>query len=288
MIKLFVSDMDGTLLNAEHMISDKTAAAVRKLEEAGIEFVIATGRTYASAKPLLQMHNIQGEMINLNGAAIYSDSGELVHSIPLNSQIIQDMFTYLNEANINYSLMTAREFYTHDVEGFLNRMTRFFDEQTVEILTDIHTKSADSSDAQFLADMDFLRDLKDYTLTHHNPPLKLMVLSPDTRELEAFRDRFEENPLIDITSSSPDNLEITSHLAQKGLAVENYAAKRGYSMDEVLTIGDSLNDRSMLQMAGHSYAMANASAEVKAMAKEIAPSHREDGVAWVIEQILAN
>lgn len=280
--------MDGTLLNAEHMISDKTAAAVRKLEEAGIEFVIATGRTYASAKPLLQMHNIQGEMINLNGAAIYSDSGELVHSIPLNSQIIQDMFTYLNEANINYSLMTAREFYTHDVEGFLNRMTRFFDEQTVEILTDIHTKSADSSDAQFLADMDFLRDLKDYTLTHHNPPLKLMVLSPDTRELEAFRDRFEENPLIDITSSSPDNLEITSHLAQKGLAVENYAAKRGYSMDEVLTIGDSLNDRSMLQMAGHSYAMANASAEVKAMAKEIAPSHREDGVAWVIEQILAN
>lgn len=288
MIKLFVSDMDGTLLNAEHMISDKTAAAVRKLEEAGIEFMIATGRTYASAKPLLQMHNIQGEMINLNGAAIYSDSGELVHSIPLNSQIIQDMFTYLNEANINYSLMTAREFYTHDVEGFLNRMTRFFDEQTVEILTDIHTKSADSSDAQFLADMDFLRDLKDYTLTHHNPPLKLMVLSPDTRELEAFRDRFEENPLIDITSSSPDNLEITSHLAQKGLAVENYAAKRGYSMDEVLTIGDSLNDRSMLQMAGHSYAMANASAEVKAMAKEIAPSHREDGVAWVIEQILAN
>ncbi|AXY26641.1 hypothetical protein CL176_11890 [Suicoccus acidiformans] len=288
MIKLFVSDMDGTLLNAEHMISDKTAAAVRKLEEAGIEFMIATGRTYASAKPLLQMHNIQSEMINLNGAAIYSDSGELVHSIPLNSQIIQDMFTYLNEANINYSLMTAREFYTHDVEGFLKRMTRFFDEQTVEILTDIHTKSADSSDAQFLADMDFLRDLKDYTLTHHNPPLKLMVLSPDTRELEAFRNRFEENPLIDITSSSPDNLEITSHLAQKGLAVENYAAKRGYSMDEVLTIGDSLNDRSMLQMAGHSYAMANASAEVKAMAKEIAPSHREDGVAWVIEQILAN
>src|SRR5699024_2721597 len=56
--------------------------------------------------------------------------------------------------------------------------------------------------------------------------------------------------------------------------------------EDVATIGDSLNDRSMLQMAGHSYAMDNASPEVKAMAKFIAPSHREDGVAVVIEEIL--
>src|SRR5699024_12560543 len=91
---------------------------------------------------------------------------------------------------------------------------------------------------------------------------------------------------LDSTSSGPDNLAVTHSKAQKGFAVAEYAASSGIAMEDVATIGDSLNERSMLQTAGHSYAMDNASPELKEMAKFIAPSHREDGVAVVIEEIL--
>ena len=92
---------------------------------------------------------------------------------------------------------------------------------------------------------------------------------------------------LDVTSSAADNIEVTHINAQKGLAVEAYAQSQGYTLDEVATIGDSLNDRSMLQMAKHSYAMDNAPDHIKAMAQNIAPANTIDGVAIILEQLIA-
>lgn len=281
MIKLFVSDLDGTLLNEKHVISPTTASAIKKLQQKDIEFMVATGRTFSTAKPLLQVHDINCQMINLNGAAVYDAQGKAQGSIPLEIETVYDLFTYLSASQTNYSVMTQDNFYVSDKNNFIKRLERMFHGLTQE-----NDPQGGTSAAQFIGEVDYVKELNEYEIAEDDLPLKLMILSQSSQKLLQFRKTFAEHQDIDITSSSIDNLEITHHHAQKGLAVKKYAESNGYTMDEVATIGDSLNDRSMLQMARYSYAMDNASQNVKAMAKYIAPSHREDGVAQVIENIL--
>lgn len=281
MIKLFVSDLDGTLLNENHMISDYTAQAVKTLQDRGIEFMVATGRTFSSAKPLLAMQDINCEMINLNGAAVYDRIGNTKSSIPLLNQSFKDMHRFLLDEKVNYSIMTESKLYVEDRDQFINRIRKIVNAVPLN-----KGKGEESSLSQFLGDLEYLRNVEEFELAEDNQPLKLMVMSDTIDKLVYFKESFGTYQDIDITSSSADNLEITHSKAQKGLAVEKYAQAKGLSMDQVATIGDSLNDRSMLQMAGHSYAMDNASDEVKSMAKYIAPSHQEDGVAKVIHNIL--
>lgn len=287
MVKLFVSDMDGTLLNEEHVISERTANAIRKIQQSGIEFVIATGRAYNSARPMLDAHKIRCKMINLNGAAVYDLNGNIETKIQLEVDTVHAMLKHLDETNTNYSIMTEQYFYVDDKESFTKRLEGLLRKLQIEVNTNIQTDDAHSSDAQFIHEMDFIRGMDEFTFNGESTPLKFMVFGePSDNKLAHFKELFGNYDDLDITSSSPDNLEITHSKAQKGFAVEAYANSRGISMEDVATIGDSLNDRSMLQMAGHSYAMENASPEVKAMAKFMAPSHRHDGVAQVIEAII--
>ncbi|XJS10597.1 Cof-type HAD-IIB family hydrolase [Aerococcaceae bacterium WGS1372] len=287
MVKLFVSDMDGTLLNEQHVISERTAKAIKKLQQAGIEFVIATGRAYNSARPLLEAHKILCKMINLNGAAVYDQVGNIQTKIPLNTQTVHDILNYLDETQTEFSIMTDKFFYVNDKEAFTQRLTQMLRKLEIEKHTTIKTDDAYSSDAQFIHELNYVKDMKDFAFTDETTALKFMIFgTPADGKLHNFKNHFTNYDDLDITSSSPDNLEVTHSKAQKGFAIEAYAKSRGISMEDVATIGDSLNDRSMLQMAGHSYAMDNASDEVKSMAKYIAPSHREDGVAKVIEDII--
>lgn len=287
MVKLFVSDMDGTLLNEEHVISDRTAQAVKKLQQHGIEFVIATGRAYNSAYPLLEAHKIHCKMINLNGAAVYDQAGNIERKIPLNIDTVKDILDYVKKTNTEFSIMTDKHFYVQDIEAFTERLTQMVRKLEIETHTTTQTDDAYSSDAQFIHELNYIRSMDDFDINNETSTLKFMIFgTASDNKLNDFKDFFANYSDLDITSSGPDNLEVTHSQAQKGFAVETYAQSRGISMEDVLTIGDSLNDRSMLQMAGHSYAMDNASPEVKAMAKYIAPSHREDGVAQVIEELI--
>ncbi len=279
MIKLFVSDMDGTLLNGQHVISSANAQAIRDLEKAGIEFLIATGRSYNSAAPLLKMHDLTAKMITLNGATFNEKDGSIKYTHTLASSDINEMIQYAQDHQLDYSLMTPEEYYLNDYQEFIDRIEAHMQLSQTDI-------DDQSSTSQFIVDTSFVHPVEDYNPDAELPICKIMILSTDEEAKQQFIKQFNDYPDLDITSSAPDNLEITSNKAQKGLALEDYAAENGYSLNEIVTIGDSLNDRSMLQMAHYSFAMENASDEVKSLANYQAPHHNEDGVAKVIHDIL--
>lgn len=268
--------MDGTLLNANHLISDKNAASIKKLQSKGIEFMIATGRTFHSAKPFLDMHQIDCEMINLNGAAIYSKNGQLLKSIPMDNKLTHSMISYCQNNNIGYSIMDANYLFVQNRQAFIEHFSAFIS----------HDKEASITDAQFINDIKYIRDISEYNFSKHNQVLKMMILSENTEILNKFHQTFDSNPSLDITSSGPDNLEVTHALAQKGLAIEDYVKDKGWTMNQVVTIGDSLNDRSMIEMAGFGYVMDNASDQVKELSNLRAPHHDKDGVSFVIEELI--
>ena len=287
MIKLFVSDLDGTLLNGKHVVSPENAQAIRDLEAAGIEFLVATGRSYNSAAPLLEMHGLSPKMITLNGATFIETDGSIRYTHTLDTSEIKDILMYAVEHNLEYSIMTPEDYYLANYEEFIERIAKHVEEAKAEMDEDDPDYDDTTSTSQFLVDTSYVHDISEYDPNMELPICKIMILSSDETAKEEFLNTFDENPNIDITSSSPDNLEITNIKAQKGLALEEYAIEQGYTLNEIVTIGDSLNDSSMLQMATYSFAMENASPQVKSLTNYEAPHHNENGVAKVIADVIS-
>jgi Cof subfamily protein (haloacid dehalogenase superfamily) len=121
---------------------------------------------------------------------------------------------------------------------------------------------------------------------HGNEIYKIFGSSMNHLKLEQAREALKEIPNIAVSSSGAGNLEITSIHAQKGIAVERYANSKGISMENVMVIGDSYNDLSMMERAGHAVAMGNANADIKAACKTVTTTNEHDGVGLAIEAIL--
>lgn len=279
MIKLFAADMDGTLLGADHQISPRTVQAIKDLESAGIEFMIATGRDYYSSQWLLKDTGITSRRINLNGAAIYDRDGSLLYSQPMDTDVTFDFMKYLDKQRIEFMVMGGSYFYVADVDEFFRRINSFTGQDHSNDDRD------DITNAQLAQQFGNVKSLEEWN-PDQETPFKMLVVSSQKDQLDRVRFEWRDHDLLDITSSGPDNLEITHRDAQKGLALKRYISNKDYGLDQVATIGDSLNDRSMLEMTHYSYAMANAPENIKKIANYQAPANYEDGVAQVIESIL--
>ena len=117
---------------------------------------------------------------------------------------------------------------------------------------------------------------------------KVFLYSNDLEMLEKISKKLEKNKKLAVASSFKTNLEITAVEAQKGPVLKQYIESLGYTMDEVMVLGDSLNDYSMLSMDfGATVAMENAMPEVKTVSKYITKSNEEFGVAYAIYGVLA-
>ena len=116
---------------------------------------------------------------------------------------------------------------------------------------------------------------------------KIFIFAEDVELLGKLSDELRENPAIAVASSFVYNQEITAVEAQKGPVLKEYIESLGYTMDEVMVLGDSMNDYSMISMDfGATVAMGNAVPEIKEAAKYITKSNKEFGVAYAIDQVL--
>ena len=128
---------------------------------------------------------------------------------------------------------------------------------------------------------------------------KIMLFAPNrerTTAIECLRKLSDEIaakfPEIKVTASTWNNLELNIKTAHKGNALKRFAEHLGFGLENCMAFGDGMNDFTMVEAAGLGIAMANAEPEVKRVAKWIAPSNDEDGVAaglekWVLCQPLS-
>ena len=116
---------------------------------------------------------------------------------------------------------------------------------------------------------------------------KIFVFCCDTEVLREIEQKLQKNERLAVASSYVNNLEITDARAQKGPVLKNYIESLGYTMEEVMAFGDSMNDYSMLSMDfGATVAMGNSEPEIIKAAKYMTKSNEEDGVAYAIEEML--
>jgi len=286
MIKLIASDMDGTLLNDKMQVSDGNAQAIRDAKAAGIEFMVATGRGLTEAQPLLAAQDLHPAFITLNGAQVYDEANQLVVDIPLSQAMTDLVIADLKTRKIYFELVTNQGIYS---DSKVSRIQNVAD-LLVNLNPDTSYKIAVALAAARLELMN-INYVDDYAPLLQTPGLQVMKIiafsSAGQAVLAEPKRVFTATKELIVTSSSANNIEINNIHAQKGSALAEFAQQRGIAMTEVMTLGDNLNDESMIRQAKYGVAMGNAVPAIKDIAWGQTTTNIEDGVAKAIYRAIA-
>lgn len=285
MIKVIASDLDGTLLNEHHALSKKTSDVIKKAQEKGLRFIIATGRAFKQVEQITEEHGITCDYLVSSGAEVRTPEKEIVFSGHMQMKDCENVYEVLKEYTVPFVFNTTECDYCIGTiesmeENVLNHIFAF--NQTVsreEIKKSPMYKGmiAKTRVVPTFADLEVLEP----------KIIKIFIFTKNLEILGEIQKRLETNPKIAVASSFANNLEITDVAAQKGPVLKRYIESLGYTMDEVMVFGDSMNDYSMLSMDfGATIAMENGDAKVKSVAKYVTKSNIEDGVAYAIEKLL--
>lgn len=286
MIKLVASDMDGTLLNNHMHISEKNRASILNLQEKGIRFIIATGRDYDQAAPLLKEQGIRCPIIALNGAKFYDEDGKEEFSHPIPTSDVTRILTMLKEKDIHAEIATSEGIFSDSKSERLNAFASVVQELNSEVTFEEAVRISEEE-----ADKLRIKFVDSYDPILNNSNIRIFKISAYTAETPASLIPVRKQLLntysqLAITSFHESNLEINHLDAQKGPVLSSYAKKMGLQANEVMAIGDNLNDVSMLKWAKHSVAMMNGLPEVKKMARHVTSSNEDNGVSKAIERLV--
>ncbi|WP_055552258.1 Cof-type HAD-IIB family hydrolase [Streptomyces kanamyceticus] len=273
--RMIATDLDGTLLRDDKSVSDRTVAALAAAEEAGIEVFFVTGRPARWMNVVSDHVHGHGLAICGNGAAVVDLHGgpgahRFVKLRELEREIALDVVRRLRAAAPGTSFAIERTGGLHHEETY----PPLHMEPAESVAPAEKLLAADSVGAA-VADQPVLK-----VLAHHPD------LAPDEFLVVA---RAAIGDRATVTRSSPSALlEISGPGVSKASTLELCCAERGIAPEEVVAFGDMPNDIEMLTWAGTSYAMGNAHPDVIAAASGRTVANNEDGVAVVIEQILAD
>lgn len=290
MIKVIVSDLDGTLLKRFKGLSERNRLAVISAQKMGIKFAIATGRGFDSTHQFIEQLELKeygGYMILNNGQRFIDvkNNQEEVLSI-ITKEAAQKAFLIAQSHDLQmvmdgdqglafYSPKNMRVY--RDIYLFLIRLLPHFR----VLFSRIHIFALfgflKSQKVKLLSSLeDINEDYDKIGFTHFKHQLDA---SMETL-IQAF------NGELEVMRVSENWLDLSPKGTTKLVGILKLIEKEGIQEDEVLVLGDSENDATLLQHFKHSYAMGNASKEIKALAHFEALSNVEDGVAQVIESLV--
>ncbi len=261
MIKLVVSDMDGTLLNTEKRLPSDFEQTYKSLQEQGIQFVVASGRPYYFLVPQFENFDHNIVFIGENGSIIASkDKHEIISSFP-QTGIENIVKQGLNLPYADMIVCTPDQPYTNSKnQSFITEAKKYYPTlkyiEHPELITDKVLKFAIN----------------------------------DTREgnvdkLEAWS-IFQKDFVVEM--SGDVWIDIMPKGVNKGSALKVLQDNWGITKEETMVFGDFHNDIEMLKLGKYNYAMQNAHEDVKQIASYIAPSNDDNGVMKVIHEIILN
>lgn len=284
MIKLIATDMDGTLLNAAHEISQENIDAIKYAQSQGITVAIATGRAFYEASTPVAETDLSVPYICLNGAEVRDESFNIISTSNLNHELVERIKSILNKDDVYFQIYTNRGIYTEDptkdLDIYLDIAKQAGQEADVEKIKAGIQKRIDNGTLKVVDSYEDIEDIPGELI------MKVLAFNPDLEKINAIGAELSAIPSLAVSSSSRGNLEITHSDAQKGIALESIADKLKIDLQDVMALGDNMNDVSMLERVGYPVAMDNAMPEVKAVAKYVTDSNENSGVGKAIMKVL--
>ena len=293
-VRLAALDLDGTLLNHEGQVTPRTRAALQAASDRGVVIVPTTGRPLGNLPPVVAQLPGVRYAITSNGAAVW-DLG----SDPLGAVYSR----YANAAERQTSepicllrrlmpVETAREVFGIFME-YNGGMSVFSDGYSIKEQSGVDfmaarwarlhsTEARQPNDGRFLV----VRDLGEWMSRHAHEVEKQCLFFAEQVQVPQALARFRAMPGVEVVQGSPENIEVTAAGVDKGEALLTLADRLGIPRAQTLAVGDSENDRAMLEKAGVAAVMANGMPQIKALADLVTTADcNHDGVAEVFETL---
>jgi len=286
MIRLLAIDIDGTLLDSRGRLPDAHRVAVMDAAATGVEIALATGRSFHFAKPIADLLSVPLTLVVNNGAVVKNGDGQSMMRHTLSRDVARDV---LNHATPEYADSVALVFDYHpggdsfgDASGHKSRQVVFehmdwtrpnrrgYYEKNKQFiaLADGPLQSAlvdDPIQVMFNGGVERMRELAGSLRALPSAPQMTVAVT----EYE-----FRDFSLVDINGPR----------CSKGTTLARWAESRGWSRDQVMAVGDNLNDIEMLDFAGLAFVMDNGVPEMKARGYQLTRSNDHDGLASAIHR----
>jgi Cof subfamily protein (haloacid dehalogenase superfamily) len=259
-IRMVVIDLDGTALTGKKELTPKTISAISRCIKRGIHVIFASARPPRSVKPYYDQCGLDTPQINYNGALVYDPVAlaALMH-LPLDQELVGQVVQH------------ARSLYSRTLVS-LEIMDRWY---TDEVDPHYATEVAKTFSPDAIGPIESFLVEPITKLMLLGPPVHLFMVRKEIQH--AFRGE------VNIVSTEDYMLQLMRRDASKSAAVRMLARRFNVAREEVLAIGDALNDVGMISWAGIGVAMANAAPEVKKVADYVTRSNEEDGLGLALE-----
>lgn len=261
-IQLFVSDVDGTLLNAQKEVTAATRKAIKRLRDAGVAISLISSRPARGLKWLIDELELHHACAALNGGVIIDPQLNILSAYHLRAATTQEIVGLIEAQGLTPWIYSELNWYVPSLDA-------------EHVRHEMNVVKFEPSLFETLADID-------------GPIVKITGISDHSEAIISSRDLLTRKlgERLSLSCSLPNRLEITHHDANKGSAIEAIGATINLAPDVIATAGDGENDIPMFRKSGFSIAMGQAPVEVRRAANVTATANSQDGLAWAIEEFI--
>jgi Cof subfamily protein (haloacid dehalogenase superfamily) len=261
-IRLLLSDVDGTLVTQEKVLTDRSRSAVEKLHDAGIVFAITSGRPPLGMRMLVEPLQIVTPIAGFNGGLMTTPAFATIEERVLPADIMEKLISTIAAEGVDVWIYRAGDWFVRDLQGpHVDREARTVQFQPTVV----------KSFAEFRENI-----------------VKVVGVSDDHAALlraeAATRKAVGDH--VAASRSQPYYLDVTHPEANKGAVVRRLSQLLQIPSEQIATIGDMPNDVLMFAHSGLSIAMGNASPEVQRTARWVTTSNEDEGFANAVERFI--
>ena len=265
-IELVVVDLDGTLLNSKHEMSERNETVLKKAIEQGIRVVIATGKTRTSGLEIAKRLSLDTPGIYLQGLTVYKADGTLMQEQTLEPDVARQVITFAEDRGFDVVIYSGEQILVRTLDDYSKELANKYHEPTPEAVGPLQN------------------------VLGRKPVNKVLILRRDQPErITALR--WQLGMQLDgkarmVQAMIPDMLEVLPPNSSKGVALKALLKSMNFTPDQVLAIGDGENDLEMIELAGIGVAVGNADPKLKEAADHIVGTNDKDAVAEALEKFV--
>lgn len=264
MIRLVATDLDDTLLNQEWRISPKNIKAIHRAVNQGVKVTLATGRMAVASRGYAQELGLDVPIITYHGALVEQAlSGEVLYRKVIPRELAAEIVEILLKKEIHTQIYIKDRVFVRKTNAYSDQYGK---------MSNLKVEEADIGKI----------------LERESEGLEKILCIGDEAVLKRAAAELKQiyAGRLNFTSSKPYFFDMIHPEVNKATALKALAEQWGISAEEVMAIGDSLNDREMILYAGIGVAVENAHPEIKKIADYITSSNKEDGVAKALEKFV--
>ena len=288
MYKLVEIDLDGTLLNSYGEVSEYTKKIINDVQQKGVEIMIASGRPIDSIKTIAEEINSTKYFIAGNGAIIYDvQKDEIIYEKYISKSKVIEIAQICQQNNISFNIYTEDKIITQDLKY---NVLYYYKENLKKDANKITTIMKVDNILEYVKNDENLKCLK-ITVCDENQTIFKSII----RRLRAV----ENIDVMDVSHMSRKvfkqgtedvNIEyfyteISSTQVNKWQAIKYLLPILQVNPEDVIAIGDNINDKEMIEYAGLGVCMGQSTPVIKEISDMITDSNNEDGVAKILEKI---